>query len=106
MAGTEADEAWRALPDTARVVVVERDGVIVGCHILIPILHAECLWKAPDAGAGVSRLLWETVQAEARDHFGAQSLVTAAVDARVKRLLAHVGARAVPGESFVVPVKG
>lgn len=95
------------LPDGSRPVVVEHDGVIVGCHVLMPIWHVEGLWIAPDhrGRSSVARRLWARVQQEACA-IGVKAVVTAAVDDRVCRLLAHVGASRVPGDAYLVPVKG
>lgn len=107
--GTEAERVWPLLdPGKTSIVVVERDGVIVGCHVLTWYLHAECLWIAPaDRGlASVGRRLWSMVQQIAIQRCGVTSVITGAVDDRVRGLLAHVGATQLPGDQYVVPVKG
>ncbi len=106
LAGTELDAVWAHLPDATRVVVVERDGAIVGCHALLPCWHVEGLWIAPGARGrgGVARRLWRAVQDEARA-IGVSAVLTAATDDRVRGLLAHVGATKVPGEAYLVPVR-
>ena len=106
LADTEAADVVQSFSDAARVVVVEVDGVIVGCHVLQPILHAECLWVHPAhrGKAGVARRLWAGVQAEAREHFGVRAFATAAVSDAVERLLDHVGATKLPGSHYMVPV--
>lgn len=103
---TEAAGIWPALTDAARVVVVEHDGRIVGCHILQPVLHAECLWIAPAyrGRASVAGRLWSAVRETVRDQFGARWFQTAAISADVRALLAHVGAVEVPGQAYMVPV--
>lgn len=104
LAGTEAETVWPYLdPARTSIVVVERDGVIVGCHVLSFLLHAECLWKAAGTGAGVSRCLWTAVQREARERWDVQAVVTGAEDDRVRQLLTHVDARSL-GEQFVIPL--
>lgn len=106
LVGTEAERVWPHLPPEAQVVVVERDGAIVGCHVLIPYWHLECLWVAPGArGRGsVARRLWRAVQRVALA-LGQRAVLTTAIDDRVRGLLAHVGATRLPGESYVVPMK-
>lgn len=109
LAGTEAETVWPQLnPERTSIVVVERDGFIVGCHVLSWLLHAECLWIAPQfrGRPSVARRLWTAVQQTARDHWGVPSVITAACDDRVRRLLAHVGAVELKGQHYVVPVKG
>lgn len=105
LAGTEAEHVWPLLDPADRVVVVERDGAIVAVHVLMRIWHLECLWKAADAGTGVTRLLWSTMQQLARS-MNLNGAWTTALDDRVVRLLGHVGAEALPGRHFVVPFKG
>lgn len=106
LAGTDAATAWPLLTDAARVVVVEHDGQIVGCHLLQPVLHAECLWVHPDhrGKASVARRLWAAVQRTAREQFGASWFATGCASDDVRVLLAHVGAVPLP-EHFMVPVK-
>ena len=72
LAGTEAATVWPQLTAAARVVVVEQDGQILGCHILQPVLHAECLWIHPDHRGKTSApgRLWRAVQRAVRDEFG------------------------------------
>lgn len=107
LAGTEAETVWPVLTDAACVVVVEQDGAIVGCHVLQPVLHAECLWVHPDhrGKSSVARRLWACVQRTATERFGVRSVMTAATDDRVRGLLAHVGAVVIPGEHYLLPVE-
>jgi len=109
LTGTEAECVWPTLdPSRTSIVVVERNGVIVGCHVLMWMLHAECLWIHPDARGrtSVPRRLWAGVQHVALSRWGVSALITAAIDDRVRRLLAHVGATRLPGEHYVVPLSG
>lgn len=106
--GTEAAAARESLdPSRTSIVVVEDGDQIVGCHVLMWVLHAECLWIHPDhrGKSSVGRRLWAAVQ-HAAASVGVPSLWTAACDARVRKLLAHVGATKLPGQHFVIPVKG
>src|SRR5258708_3987314 len=83
--GTEAEVIWPHLvPERTTIVVVERDGQIVGCHVLSWLLHAECLWIAPQfrGRPSVARRLWLAVQHVARDYWHVPSFVTGAVDDR------------------------
>lgn len=107
LVGTEAEAVWPHLPHGSHVVVVEQGAAIVGCHVLIPYWHVECLWIAPEARGrgGVARRLWGAVQRVARD-LGVHVVLTAAMDDRVRGLLAHVGATKLPGDHYVVPLRG
>jgi N-acetylglutamate synthase-like GNAT family acetyltransferase len=107
LAGTEAETVWPTLDPTASIVVVERGGAIVGCHILMRVWHVECLWIAPGSrGKGsVARRLWRAVQQTART-LGAGAVWTTAIDDRVRGLLAHVGATKLEGDHYIVPVRG
>lgn len=108
LAGTEAETVWPHFGDSTRVVVVEADGQIVGCHVLVPVLHVECLWVHPDhrRKAGVARRLWTAVQREAREFFGARWVQTGAASDEVRQLLAHVGGVKVECDHYMVPVGG
>lgn len=105
--GTEAEAVWPHLdPLKSHVVVLEDGGEIIACHVLMQVLHAECLWVRPDhRTAATSRALWAATRAEAR-RLGARSLATAANDDRVKRLLAYVGATKLEGDHYVISVEG
>lgn len=106
LVGTEAEHLWPHLnPQTARIVVVERDGVIVGCHVLMTVLHAECLWIAPAyrGAASVGRRLWTAVQEEARRD-GVAAVMTQADSDPVRRLIARAGGVRVTGDPYMVPV--
>lgn len=108
LAGTDAAPLVPAFTDATRVVVVEHDGQIVGCHVLQVLLHAECLWVHPEhrRKASVARRLWAAVQREVREHFGVRAFATAAVSDDVRALLAHVGAVRLEGDHYMVSVGG
>lgn len=106
--GTDAAAIWPSLnPETAEVIVAERDGEILGHHIILPVLHVENLWirEAERGRAAVARRLWLAVKAAARGR-GVSSVWTSAQDARVRALLEHVQATQVPGDSYLVSVEG
>lgn len=108
LAHTEASKVWPHLdPSKSAIIVVEIDGEIVGCHVLTYLLHAECLWIDPRfrGRSSVARRLWEAVKSAARA-CGARTLVTAAMDPKVERLLAHVHAVKLPGSHFSIPLRG
>lgn len=108
LAHTEAAAVYPYLdPARAHIVVVEQDGAIIGCHVLMDILHAECLWIDPAfrGRTSVARRLWTRVQATAKA-LGVRTMVTSACDDRVRGLLEHVGAVKLNGDHFVVSVKG
>ncbi len=108
LAGTEAETIWPQLTSAARVVVVEQDGQIIGCHLLQPVLHAECLWVHPDhrGRSSVARRLWRAVQQAVRDEFGVTWFATDACSDDVRALLAHVGAVKLESDHYMVPVGG
>lgn len=108
LTGTEAEAALPYLQqDKTSIVVVEDGDTIVGCHILMWVLHAECLWIHPDhrGRSSVGRRLWSKVRELARS-FGVVSMMTAACDDRVRGLLAHVGATKLDADHYVLPVRG
>jgi len=105
LADTEAAALVPHLTDAARVIVVEREGQVVACHVLQPILHAEGLWVHPDfrKRSSVARRLWTLVRETARSQFGVQWFATAAASDEVRGLLDHVGAVPLP-DHYMVPV--
>jgi hypothetical protein len=106
--GTEVESVAAQLPDTARVVVVEREGRIVGTWTLLPIVHAECVWIAEDErGRGsVARRLLAGLSATAREVFGVGRVWTAArdEDTRTQDLIAALRGELVPGRHYVMPL--
>ena len=106
LVGTEAEAVWPYLdPLKSHVVVLENDGEIIACHVLMQVLHADCLWTHPaHRTPAMTRALWAATQAEAR-RLGATSLATAANDDRVKRLLAYIGATKLEGEHYVIQME-
>lgn len=108
LAGTPLAPYAIALPPDTRILVVEDGaGAIVGQWAAIRYLHGEGLWIA-DAhrtrGAVLGRLLGEMRRLAHGD--GVDVLMTGAVDNQVRGLIAHAGGRALPGEQYVVPVRG
>lgn len=105
LAGTEAEALWPHLPESAKVIVVERDGEIVGCWTLMPVWHAEAVWIAPahQVKAAVARRLWTTMRSLAAS-LGARSVFTSALDDRIRHLLEAHGAKQLPGSHYIIPV--
>jgi len=96
-------------PDTARALVVEDDdGAIIGRWLLFPVLHAECVWIAPEArrAGGVARRLLRLLRTTAQG-LGFRRVWTASDSEIVTRLLAHPGMRAtpIPALNFVLNVE-
>ena len=92
---------WRTFtPAFTEVVVVERDGAIVGSVALFTALHAECL--SVTGGTGVARALWTALRARVVAA-GGQAVWGAAVEAPMRRLLTR-HAEPIPGDHFLVRV--
>ena len=91
-------------PESAKVVVVEQDGQIIGQWLATPVWHVEGLWIAPEhrGTAGVARRLWAGMRREMREGGAAAALTGAETDA-VRRLLAHAGPTRVPFDTYVLP---
>jgi len=106
LAGTEAETIWPLLsPETARVLVIEQDAEIVGCWLLYPLLHAECVWIAPahrGRGAVARRLL--ALMRRVAQSLGWRTVITAACSDEVRRLLDHLGAVPIPGTHHAIPI--
>lgn len=92
-------------PAQTSVIVVEDGAQIVGTWALMLVPHVEGVWVHPaHAGkAAVVRHLVTAMRREARA-WGVSRLVTAAVDDRVRDLLAHLGAEQLPGDHYVWPL--
>lgn len=106
LAGTEAEALWPLLdPAKAQIIVIEQDGVIVGCWTLMQVLHAECLWVAPSARKRgvVFRHLLSFLRRTA-SAAGFTTVATAASSDEVRRLLDRFGAVRVPGDPYVFRV--
>lgn len=105
LAGTEAEAVWPHLSEASRVLVVEHDGEIVGCWVLMSVVHAECLWIAPlhRGKAAVARRLWTAMRRAARA-LSAPVVATAALTDDVRALLEHVGATKLPGDHYAMKV--
>ena len=103
--GTEAETVWPHLDSrTAQVLVVEDpDGRIIGTWTFIQMLHAECVWIAPDhrGNAGVVRQLLTGLRDTAKAR-NLQVVATSAVTDEVKALLEHLGATKLEGDHYVM----
>jgi N-acetylglutamate synthase-like GNAT family acetyltransferase len=89
---------------TARVMVVEESGQIIGCWAIFPVLHCEGLWIAPShrGRAGVGRSLLRLMHLLAR-LAGMPSVMTAAVTDSVASLILKNRGIPVPPH-FVLPI--
>ena len=103
LVGTEAETVWPYLPETAHVLVIERGQEIVGCWVLAPLFHVECLWIAPTCRktTSVARRLWSDMRRLIR-RLKIRSVITGAVSEDVRQLLHHVGAEPLPGTHYVM----
>lgn len=99
--GTLLASVWRSFnPAYAEVIVVERDGAILGSVALLTTLHAECC--SVTGGAGVGRALWAALRARVQAG-GGQAVWGAAVEEPMRRLLQR-HAEPIPGDHFLVRV--
>lgn len=107
LAGTEAEALWPLLTHAAQVLVVEDGDRIAGCWVLMPILHVECLYVAPEhrKKTSVARRLFVGMKRLVRES-GSSHVMTAAASDEVRDLLAHVGATKIPGDHYVMSFEG
>jgi N-acetylglutamate synthase-like GNAT family acetyltransferase len=106
LAPTALESVWQILrAGIDHVIVVEDDGVIVGCWTLIPVVHCEGIWIHRDHRhrGNVARRLIHAMQDEAQA-MGAQAVVTSALVPEVADLATRLGAEILPGTHFVLPV--
>lgn len=105
--GTEAEELWPTLvPESARVVVVEDQGVIVACWVAMNVVHMECLWVRPSHRglAGVALRLFRGLR-EIAAEWAVGSIVTSSLSPKVTDLIRRFGGTPLPGEMFILPVE-
>jgi hypothetical protein len=91
--GTLLGDVWPSLNTRRdRVMVVERDGDIVGCMVFAQVWHAECVWVHPKERGRVSvgRKLIRMFRDTARS-IGASEVVMMAMDAVSRRLCSRLG---------------
>jgi N-acetylglutamate synthase-like GNAT family acetyltransferase len=106
LAGTEAEAVYPFLPETARVLVAERDGAVVGTWVLTPIYHVECLWVAPALRKStIAARLWTGMRLICAS-LGIERVMTGAMTDDVRALLAHVGGEQLPGDHYVLTFSG
>lgn len=107
LTGTELETIWPYLdPASARVVVVEDEGQIIGCWAGFPLFHAEGVYVAPAhrGKVGVARHLLSRMRELAAD-VGARSIITGSIDPTVTDMLEKLGAVALPGTQYALPLK-
>lgn len=106
LAGTELANHWRFMdPDAVQIIVVEDEaGAIVGTWALMPFIHAEGFWIAPDhrGKSSVLRRLWAELVKTAKAR-GLQSVVTSSISDDVTRILESRNAMPMPA-SYVLPM--
>jgi hypothetical protein len=108
LAGTEAEPLVSVLdPVETRVLVVEDGAEVVGCWVLLRLVHAECVWIAPAhrTRGRVAAYLLSGMRAMAR-LWGARTVITASVSPDVDALIGKLGGQELPGRHFALPVEG
>lgn len=104
--GTELEQLAKALdPERTRIVVVEREGQIVGTWAATTFVHLEGIWIHPDFRGRVSvgrRLLSATFRAA--KELGARFVFTGALTDEVAEMIGRIGGDQLPGRWFVVPM--
>ena len=107
LVGTEAEQLWPHLPESARVIVVEDNGCIVATWTLMQMVHAECIWIAPThrGSFGVVRRLLGKMR-ETASEWEVSKIITASLSPYVSNLIRRIGGTRIEGESFLLPVSG
>lgn len=90
---------------TSILVVEDDQGAIVGCWSMFPVWHVEGVWVAPAhrGKASVARRLLQLMRRQAQ-RVGAATVMTGCLSPMVRALLTGLGATALPGEHFVIPI--
>lgn len=104
LAGTLVDPA--TLPNDAVPVVVEHDGQIVGCSVLIPVWHQEGTWIHPEYRGRISagRQLFDAMR-HALGRLGIDGVWMMATDRENEALIQKFGqAQRLDAAHFVVRV--
>jgi hypothetical protein len=93
------------LTDACRVIAVEESGQIAGVVVLMPTIHAEGLWIAPEyrRRGGVMRRLWRAMRREASD-MGVRSVLSSAICDTMRDVIPRLGGQQLPGALYVIPV--
>jgi hypothetical protein len=105
LAGTEAEPLLPGLPPETTVIAVEQDGQLLGCWLLLRMVHAECIWIAPEhrkRGRVAARLL-SAMYGIARA-WKVRNVWTGAATPEVAGLVRKLGGVPIPGEHFALPV--
>jgi Acetyltransferase (GNAT) family len=103
--GTELEPvvACLAVDAPAHVLVIERDGCIVGCWLLMATWHVEGLWVAPAhrKRGRVGQRLLDGMRTLVRK-LGSRAVVTASLSSDVTTLLRKIGATELLGTHFLM----
>jgi len=102
--GTEVETVWPYLnPENALIWVVEDGARIVGAWTTIRMIHAECLWIAPEyrGSAGVARKLLKGLR-EMAAYWGVTKVQTASISEHVTDLILRFGGTRLP-DAFILP---
>src|SRR5688572_32408058 len=105
LAGTELEDVVPFFPEDTRVIVVEDGDRSVGGQGLLRYLHADGFWRHPGdkRGAEIARVRRNRMYEEARAS-GDRVLLTAAIHARVEKLIQYAGGKQLPGSHWVLPI--
>lgn len=107
LASTELGAVLEHLdPARAAVLVVEADGVIVGCWGFLRVVHLEGLWiaEAHRRRGRVARRLWRGML-EAVRGWGERAVMTSALSPEVEDLARRIGGVELPGKHFTIGVE-
>ena len=106
LAGTDLGTVASLMPEETRMIVVEDDGVLVGCWSLTRMWQAEGVWIAPEAAKSpaIGRRLLKAMRQQAID-VGASCLLTGAQTDAVRSILTKLGATELPVSLYAWPIE-
>jgi hypothetical protein len=106
LVGTELEYAWPYLPPGSIVLVGEDEDGLAWCWAVVPYTHLEGAWIRPDLrGTTTAGRAWREMRGMLQQ-LNIDRVLTAALTDDVRRLVAHLGGRPLPGDHYVVPIGG
>lgn len=104
LAGFDISKVADSLPKDSKIVVVEKDGEVIGTWSLVPYYHLECMEvkEGPRGKGKVARRLLRYMFGLLKS-LEIPAAITSSVDPTVDEMIKKLGGKELPGKHFVVP---